>query len=305
MKNNIEKPIEWHESRQQFIGGSDVGAILGLNPYKSPLQVYEEKTAESPIITPLNAAMEFGLRLEDMIADKYSDVTGLKVLRKNKHAIHSKYPFMAAQVDRLIANPGRGTGVLEIKTANRFAVKAWGEDGLPLSYYAQLQHQFACTGHGWGEIALLIDGREFETFPFEKDGEFIEMMEHQLVDFWEKHVLAKNPPEPRTEEDFKKFFQESAPGKIIEAPDAAFQTYSELQSVKIQMENLKAEEERLKTQFKLLMGDAERLEYHGDVLATWKSHTRKSLDSKAIQKDLPEIYNQYARETVVRPFLVK
>jgi len=306
-QTRIEKPLQWHLERQKGIGSSDVAAILGLNPYKTALDIYEEKTAFQPLILPMTEAMEFGLRLEDVIAEKYSDDTGHKVQRRNQPIVHKKYDFMRVNIDRVILNPGngKGTGILEIKTTNGFTYKSWGDDGLPLMYYAQLQYQLACAGYTWGDIALLIDGRNFEVLPFARDNEFITLMEAQVEDFWVSHVLAKIPPEPVTGADVQKLFPRAAAGKTIAATDAEWIACQQLTALREQIKKLEAEKNRLEDQIKVAMGDAETLTYAGEPIVTWKTLTSRRIDSKRLQAEQPKIYELYSSETISRRFLPK
>lgn len=300
----VHKPMAWHKARQQFIGGSDIGAVLGLSPYKSALDVYNEKVADEPIITELNPAMEFGLRLEPVIAEKYSEVTGLKVQNRNAPYIHPKYPYMGVNIDRLIVGTSRGPGILEIKTANSWAVRQW-EEGLPLSYYAQLQWQMLCSGHKWGDIALLVDGRNYESMPFEFDLEFAAMMEHQAAEFWNNHVIPGIPPEPNTDAEAKKAYPVSASGKMIEAIPEVVKTHWELMQLREEKKALEERETHLAGKLKIYMKDAEILTSDDDVLATWKTTISNRFDQKAFGKDHPELLAEYKKPSSSRRFLPK
>lgn len=175
---------DWLRARQQGIGSSDVGAILGMSEYRTALDVYNEKTAPAPIDIPMNAAMEFGLRLEQVVAEKYAEETGRRVLRDNKIRIHEEYPFLMCNLDRVILpENGEGRGILEIKTSSGMAVRHW-EDEVPLPYYAQIQHQLSVTGLSWGVFALLVDGREFRAIPVRRDDAYIQSQTELLVRFW-------------------------------------------------------------------------------------------------------------------------
>ena len=94
---------EWLTLRKQGIGGSDAGAVCGLNPYVSPIDVYMDK---STVVIPEqdrdNEAMRLGRDLEQYVAERFCEETGLKVRRSNNMYVHPEYPFMLADVDRLI-----------------------------------------------------------------------------------------------------------------------------------------------------------------------------------------------------------
>ncbi|MCA9911776.1 MAG: YqaJ viral recombinase family protein, partial [Anaerolineae bacterium] len=208
------KPLEWHKARQNYIGASEVGAILGLNPWKSRLEVYLEKVADEPVIIGMNERMRWGLIHEAVIASEFCRRTGLKVQQWSKGYTSKEFPFLRASADRLIIGSEKGTGILEIKTANGFYAKSW-EHEVPLMYYAQLMLQMYCSCHDWGAITVLIDGNELHTHWYSRDEDFLAAAVPQLVDFWKNHVEKRIPPEPQNGEDVQKLYAASLPGKFV------------------------------------------------------------------------------------------
>jgi len=184
---------EWLEARRKGIGGSDAAAVCGLNPYKSPLEVYLEKIGE---IDPPedNEAMYWGRKLEDIVAQEFSERTGLKVRRVNSILQHKEVPFMLANLDRVIVGNDEGPGVLECKTSSAFKLKDWEE--VPLMYQLQVYHYLAVTGYKYAYLAVLIGGRIFKTFRLDRDEEIIANLIKIESDFWHNHVLAGVMPEP-------------------------------------------------------------------------------------------------------------
>ena len=68
---------KWLAVRNQGIGGSDAGTILGLNPYKKPYELWLEKTgAKEPEDISEKEAVKAGVYLEPVIAQWYTDETG-------------------------------------------------------------------------------------------------------------------------------------------------------------------------------------------------------------------------------------
>ena len=118
----LEGPV-WLEERRKGIGGSDIAAIMGLSPFRTPFQVYQEKRRE---VVPWqgNETTDWGKRMEPAIRQWYSDQTGRAVRVPDRIITHSRYPFMLASIDGFTDDPLRG---LEIKTAR--SAKGWGEPG--------------------------------------------------------------------------------------------------------------------------------------------------------------------------------
>lgn len=138
---------EWLKARRSGIGGSDVAAILGLNRYKSALDIYNDKISTEEPKDQQSESAYFGSILEDVVAKEFSKRTGLKVQRVNTMLRSGKGDWMIANIDRAVVNPdiaghvsvydeqrqaetGRMIStnwILECKTANHFMIDQWGE----------------------------------------------------------------------------------------------------------------------------------------------------------------------------------
>ena len=121
---------EWLKLRKTGIGGSDAGAICGLNPYSSPVKIYQDKTQEETEEED-NESMRQGRDLEDYVARRFMEETGLKVRRSSQMYRSEEYPFMLANVDRLIVGQDAG---LECKTASAFSADKWKDGKIPPHY---------------------------------------------------------------------------------------------------------------------------------------------------------------------------
>ena len=96
---------EWLRYRKQEIGGSDAGAVCGLNPYISLIQVFLDKTSKElsqEAQQDNQEAMPVGRDLEEYVARRFTEASGRRVRRKNAILFHEDYPFMLANVDRRI-----------------------------------------------------------------------------------------------------------------------------------------------------------------------------------------------------------
>jgi putative phage-type endonuclease len=285
---------EWVAARRNGLGGSDIGVVMGLNKYKTPLQLFNEKIgAVVPDDLSDNPAVEFGNRLEGVVAQKFMDDTGLSVQRDNKIRIHPKYPWAIANIDRMIVGAGseifvnpraevtstakKGwttTGVLEIKTASSWAMKSWDAE-YSLDHFAQLQWYLFVTGYGYGHIALLIDGRYFKQLRIERDETFIEKMVATAAEFW-KGVESKTPP-PAELPDVEKML--AVPGSTIEAtPDilAAIDAHDQWNAKKSEAEKMV---KVYKEQIALYMDKNESLTQGDKVVATYKSVAEKFIEA--------------------------
>ena len=185
MNSNDNSKIEWLKRRQCGIGGSDVGAIMGVNSYKSAYEVYLDKISEIEKVEPESEAAYWGTKLEEIVATEFHIRTGKKVRRDNKHLVHKDYPFMVANIDRRIVGEN---SILECKTANSFMTKEWEADEVPASYLLQCQHYLAVTGANKCYIAVLIGGQKFIFKEIERDEELINLIIDAEKTFWIEYV---------------------------------------------------------------------------------------------------------------------
>lgn len=208
---------QWFEVRRLGIGGSDAGAIAGLNPWRSALEIYLDKTGFLPEREE-NEKMYWGNRLEDIVADEFTKRAGKKTRRCNYILSHPKYPWMIANIDRLIVGERAG---LEIKTVSAWNAKNVKSD-IPPQIYLQCQHYLAVTGYDKWNLAALIGGQEYLQREILPDRDAIEALIKIEKDFWENHVLKRIPPEPDENcgELLAMMYPQGKPEEIELPPDA-------------------------------------------------------------------------------------
>lgn len=183
---------QWLEHRRKGIGGSDVSAILGFNTWRSPFEVWADKTGRLPIDDSGNEFTHWGNIMEPILAQEFQRQTGKKVHRQNKTFVDPEYDFLRADIDRdVVGEPG----FLEIKTAMEFKSSEWTDDEIPPAYLLQVQHYMMVLDRPYCYFATLIGGHHFITKRVERDDELIDTMRQQLIDWWEKHIIQGIPPE--------------------------------------------------------------------------------------------------------------
>lgn len=298
---NIDKE-SWLKYRKQGIGGSDAGAVCGLNPYRTAIQVYYDKTSDS-IEDVDNEAMRQGREFEEYVARRFCEASGKKVRRANTMFYDEKNPFMIADVDRMIVGENAG---LECKTASPYSEEKWRDDKIPLSYQLQCYHYMSvCNADAW-YIAVLIYGRDFKYYRIERDDEVIENLIRIEKEFWNEYVLKQVIPDPdgskTADVAIAERFKES---KSITIPltgfDERLERRQELLSL---LEKIETEKRQIDQELKLYLGDAEIAE-NEHYRISWKNFSRSSIDEKRLKAEQPEIYKKYRRETTSRRFTVK
>lgn len=185
---------QWLQLRKQGIGGSDAGAVCGVNPYRSAFNVYHDKISEEPPEAEDNEHMRQGRDLEDYCARRFSEATGLKVHRTNYLYRHETHGFMIADLDRVIVGENAG---LECKTASAWSADKWKSvDTVPEAYILQCQHYMAVMGYDSMYLACVVLGTDFTYFKINRNEELIANLIKVEQDFWENYVLKKVIPDP-------------------------------------------------------------------------------------------------------------
>lgn len=281
---------EWLRQRQRGIGGSDVSAILGLSPWKTPLDIYLSKV--EPIEDKeMSEPAYWGTVLEDVVAQEYARRSGRKVQRINAMLSHPDHDWMLANLDRTVVTEGSrarigpdgrlagADGLLECKTAGMYASADWGRDGdddaIPTHYAAQAMWYLAVTGLPWIDFACLIGGQRFVTKRMERDEATIKALQQQCEAFWFDHVLKRNPPPCTNVTDVTKRWPEDT-GEAIEANEELLVTYNEARALREVIERAEKDLETRVEKLKLALQSASALTLAGKPLVTFK----KAADSQ-------------------------
>lgn len=181
---------EWLAARRQVVTATDAPAVIGVSPWKSALQVYCDKlgiggpTAESE-------RMAWGRRLEGVIADAYAEETGRRVAMPSERLTrHPAISWMGASIDRVLEDPERGPGVLEIKTT---AMRI--DEELPIHWLVQVSHQMEVARVRWSSIAVLQGGNRLLWRDLEVNDSFTRALVEKEEAFW-RCVEGHSPPPP-------------------------------------------------------------------------------------------------------------
>ena len=292
---------EWLEQRTKGIGGSDVAAIMGISPWRTPAQVWLEKTGRiQPEDLSDKPYVEFGNIMEPIIGKWYSERHPDRMVRRVNAICQSiKRPWAQASLDYEVRDVERW-GVLEIKTARNAA--DWS-DGVPLYYQTQVIHYMSVTGRKFADVAVFFrDTCEFEEYRVEYDEEDARALIGDVDDFWANYVLLDVMPRISGTSgeiaDLTQYYG-TAKGDYIQmrngAPEtiAAIRAISAYQDAAAREKGARDDRTAATAQLVALIGDAKGLDT--DVArATWVRSEGERFDTKAFKADHPDLYEQYA-----------
>lgn len=295
---------EWLEARRKGIGGSDASAIMGQNPWASPLTVYFDKVGIAPEKTE-SEAMRQGTDCEEVVAARFTRETGLKVKRCHKLIQHPDYPWMLANIDRQVVC--KGFVGLECKTTSPFNNTDFNGGSIPPNYYWQCQHYMAVTGAEEWYLAVMVFSTAFHVFKIPRDEKAIEQLIEAERSFWLENVQAGVAPYPSGID---------AEDQVIDSiySTARYDSAANIDGMRSQLdllalyekdaESLTEKIKAIKQQLKLRMGACTKASC-GRWAITWKDETRTTIDSKRLRAELPETFTMYSKTSVSRPLKIK
>lgn len=296
---------QWLEYRKTGIGGSDASVVCGINKYRSPVELWLEKTGQLPYQEAGEAAY-WGTQLEPVVRSEFTKRTGIEVKLVKQLLQSEEHPFMQANLDGICEHPDYGTCIFEAKTTSAYKLNEW-ENSIPAEYMLQIQHYMSVTGYKGTFIAVLIGGNTFKWKYIERDDEIIEMLIHLEADFWE-HIVNNTPPPLDGSEASEKFlsdrYPESIPQSRIILPPEADVLIKEYDKETAILNKAAERRQRAENLLKEMLGDNENGISENRIIS-WKSIFQERLDSKSLRAEHPDLYKKYVNRISYRKFSIK
>lgn len=291
---------EWRAERKNGVGASDVSSIMGLNKWKSPLEVWLEKTGRvEPEDIGDKPVVRFGNDFESVAGERFKEANPEATVRRVNAICQSiERPYMRASLDYEVRMPGRGWGVLEIKTS---AYKDYFEDSMLTGYKAQVTQQLIVTGREYGIIwAFFRDTCEYAAYEVERDEGDVRAVEEAVDGFWKGFVETDAMPQAlgcpteskaltdyygAPSEEFTPMLDEDVPG------------LDELAAIKAEMDALKRRKDAIENNLREIIGMTRGIETEARRV-TWVRSVRTSYDYDALDAEHPGLRDQYRKTSI-------
>lgn len=298
---NLERE-EWLNIRKKGIGSSDAAAAVGLNPYKSQLELWMEKTgrdAELPQLDPTDDTSPafWGTILEPIVASHYTNKTGNRVRRINAVLQHAdpELSWMLANIDREVIGV-EDVQILECKTAGINGSRLWKE-GVPEYVQLQVMHQLAVTGKQAADVAVLLGGQHLDIYRIERDETMIAQLIELERQFWHYVETDTTPPADGSASAdtalrclFPQDQGETVDFSVNEELTLAYET---LKQVRDAISEQEKHESALKQKIQQAMGDASRAMFASGAVTWKKAKDSLTFDTASLLRDLPHLKEQY------------
>ena len=283
--------------RKKGIGGSDAGAAIGVNPWKTPYSLYLEKTGEEiPEDISEKPAVKRGVRLEPEVIKWVKEDLDITIRKDNKTHISNEHPFLFCHNDGTVVGSHR---VAEVKCPSSHMRHFWGEpgsDSVPQYYLAQGVHALAVQPEmdGVDFFAYFDPPHEILHYRLERKQSLIDAYLAKVTRFWD-HVLNKIPPPPQNENDLiHKYFGHN--GKYIRATTQIEIQIRDLIKIKAEKKKLDEAEKDIKFHIKNFINKNDGIHLSNGDKVTLSRVDLKKFDENSFEKANKELYEAHCTE---------
>ena len=288
---------EWLSARRKCITGTDISAIVGLNRWKSPVDVFMEKLGLTEDV-PENEPMFWGKAIEPLIAERWAKENGVPIKQGEfiRKGIYGGTPDYLSD-----------TKLLEIKTVGLRSASFWGEPGsdqIPEQYLCQVQWYLNLTDMQKADVPVLIGGQEYRVYHVMRNDKLIEILTNAAETFWNRYVMNEEAPPLDSSKGSEKYLASFFPknrGNTIQATVDISDAARDLNGVRKQIEELDTKKSELENRIKYAIGTNDGVSDR-TFKATWKmSKDSEKTDWEKLARSL-NINNQLIRDfTVSKP----
>lgn len=269
--NALPQP-DLHPTRG-YIGGGTIAGVLGLSPFKTPLDEYLTITGDEQEISAAKRKF-FDRRkaLEPFACQCFETATGFEIDQINERYADKEFPWAKAEIDAECLDSGERANI-EIKTVNPSTVSQWGDpdegDEPPAYVTAQAMWGLGVTGRSHCYVHALIGLDDDRIFRLDRDDELIAEIRKQAERFWKYHVLPRRPPPPVNVDDLLRLYPRGS-GRAVEADTETQLSMTELHTLRQRIKLLESQKALQEFAIKGFMRDATTLTAGGIAIATWK-----------------------------------
>ena len=295
---------EQHERRRLTLGASEIPAVAGLSPHRSPFDVYLEKRGMAEPFAG-NQFTEWGLRLERAICDKYAEANSDLLVRTCQTMTSDAEPWMSATPDRLVRHPSGERWGLEAKNKSARQAVHWGESGtdqVPHEIAAQCYWGMMVTGLARWDVVALFGGNEWRCYSLRYDAEIAAALLDAGRTFWFEHVVPGVPPDIDGSAAAHRFLAErfrTHSDALLPHTPITESMVRKLRALREQRVELEAAESAIEARLKHTIGEAAGIQ-GPNWRVTWKAPKPTVVtDYKGLVQQLapaPEVLAQFTHE---------
>jgi putative phage-type endonuclease len=264
-----------HTARAKGIGASELAAILGLDPYRTPLDVWMEKTGRKPQFMG-NEATFRGNALEDAVGAYMQRELGEDWKQiKGGQFVHPDFPVIRCNPDRLYRHRQTGEKIGgELKTTiEKVQVEDLQDPENPkkVPWLFQCQWCMIVTGCTRWELGWMGAYFNYQQVTINYDEAFAKTLIRIALDWWERHIIQDIQPEPINAADAANLWPKDD-GNWFEASPMLAETITKYANAKAQERQWKATADALADRIKLAFGPSMVATSGGERIASYKEN---------------------------------
>lgn len=310
----------WLEGRKiGGLGSSDVAAILGASPYRSPWDIYLERVLEreKPIDARAEKLFRRGHREEPRVLEDFAEEVGASSVVPLQFVIVDGPSPVSASIDSFVELDGWGWGIGEMKTdvsdarwgASGTVIETWTADARYIvreDYAAQTYSEILASGLDYGVLAVRRSLDDLRHYTFLADEKLLARMQERLAEWWYKHIVRGIQPDNDGSEACARAKERIygvgrvRPKVTRDATAEEVALARELLTTKIEVQRLQDRERKLRSDLSDAIGDAYGIHWHGGPggmsKALYVDVAGKTLvDADRLRAEFPEVYAKVAK----------
>lgn len=314
--------------RATYIGASEVAALCGVSKFKTPVQLWQEKTGQAPRDEVTSEAARWGQRFERPILEAAIELLGLdpvdvtdanynpnhpesvldsalQVARESGKVLviynlrmqHPTVRFLAAEVDALLVFPDGSKWIIDAKRTGK--ADDWFPEGddepvAPIYYEPQFRIQmdtYKADAHFAAVLPSQTWGRGFFLCETKADADKTKILIQDVCEFWDR-VKSGTAPDPLTYEEASIVWPANR-AHYVAPTEYALEQIRKFEKAKADKKDAEARESDAKLKLAKIIGDAEGIAEVASfgkaaVLCSWKTQTSNRVDLKELRNRFPE-----------------
>lgn len=286
----------WLADRRSAITATDLGAILGVSKFATPIDVYLDKLGELPETAPTEW-MEAGNRMQRPIIDWWAERQGVAVRHGTPYVLTRSQELtrIGASLDAQVVTTGEPVDAKNIGWKNA----EWGEEGsdqIPLTYAVQLAVQMYVTRTPVAYLPVLFGGHTLVAYVLHRDLTLEAELVERAMHFWHQHVERRVPPPVDGSASWTTYLQRTfkqSTDRITRATAEQHELAVHLRTTLDQLKQVEAESDRLKNLLRSAIGEGYAIEG-----PNWKATWGKTADG--VKTDWKEAFYELATQVDAR-----
>jgi len=301
----------WLAGRTLGIGASDVAAIMGVSPWSTPLDVWNNKRGRAAEHSDATLKLfARGHALEESVVRLYSIESGREALHLDDCTVtHPTLPWAYCSPDGLVLDGD--VGGLEAKTSGR--ADSWSDsvaeimagddydpDTLPPVYALQVYWSLECCGLPWWDLAALLPFLDVKVVRIHADRSTQDVLVQRVTEWYERHIIGDVPPDPSTSEEIRRWaaqqFQPRKGDPLTEPDDETAESIRNLWALKDAAKAAETQAKAIHDDLLVKLGDSPGFSLDGSKLRRITRKPSQRLDSKALRAEHPDLVASFTHE---------